>query len=211
MKTESRTPHEDHLLLAELTIQMLMMVRQLFLTERRELVESILSLGHEVHRREKLLIATVAGPGDMDLERAFIPMHFERIGDNIEGFARAMDRMLQDDVAFTERARREIATLLDQAIDMLEATRDVMKTGSRLLIRHVLKEGPEFESLATEFAAFHQQRLIQGLCQPKSSSIFLAMIDYLRGIERHQREVVQKMSARAQAPAAGEHAATEIL
>jgi hypothetical protein len=31
---------------------------------------------------------------------------------------------------------------------------------------------------------------------PKASSVYLAMVDYLRGVESHVRQIAQKMSAR---------------
>jgi hypothetical protein len=57
-----------------------------------------------------------------------------------------------------------------------------------------LTDGPCFQATASEFVSFHQERPIQGLCRPRASSIYLAMIDYVRGIERHQRDIVQKVS-----------------
>ncbi len=198
----ARTPFEAHLTLADRTIEMLKATRELFLKERRALVASIVALGQEVHNLEKALTAGAvpgAGGAPGDVERVFVPMHFERIGDNIESLAHAVDRLCREAIPFTDRARREIDTLMEKALELLEATRDVLRTGNRILIRHILTEGPKLESMATEFALFHEERLIQGLCRPMASSIYLAMIYYLRGIERHQREIARKLSAEAEA------------
>jgi Na+/phosphate symporter len=194
MDPELGTPLEEHLHLADCTIEMLKMARELFIKQERRLVDPILQLGQHVHRREKFITAALAGPADGDIERFFVPMHYERVGDNIEAFTHAVERMIKDGVVFTDRAIQEIDTLISKALELLDATRDVLRTSSTVLIRHVLTEGPAFEATASEFALFHQGRLIQGLCRPKASSIYLAMIDYLGGIERHQREIVQKIA-----------------
>ncbi len=196
------SPSESHLALADLAIEMLKSTREMFLKERRSLLASILDVGLHVHQMEKALTAgAVPGAGGKpgDLERVFVPMHLERIGDNIEALARGVDRVGREGVPFTDRARREIDTLIEKALELLEATRDVLRTGNRTLIRHILTEGPRFEAMATEFALFHEERLIQGLCRPTASSIYLAIIDYLRGIERHEREIARKLSAETEA------------
>jgi Na+/phosphate symporter len=198
-----RTPLEAQLVqLADQTLDMLRMAREAFLKQRRSLVQPILALGEEVHRAEKTLIAGLVPRAayrgmPADPEKIFVPMHLERIGDNIEAFARALDRQAQDGAVFTDRAMHEIDRLLDKVLELLEATRDVLRTGNRTLVHHVLTDGPCFQAAASEFASFHQERLIQGLCVPHASSIYLAMVDYLRGIERHQREIVRKVSGEA--------------
>jgi Na+/phosphate symporter len=194
MTTQPRSAPDAHLQLADKTIEMLEIAREAFLRQRRSLVATVKTLGQEVHRQEKILTAERVGAGAQDAERIFVAMHLERIGDMIEAFAHAVGRLFEEGVLFTDRATREIDTLLLKDLELLQATRDILRTNSAVLIRYVLTEGPAFESLATEFALFHQQRLIEGLCQPKASSLYLALVDYLRGIERHQRDIVQKLA-----------------
>lgn len=210
-----RTPLDSHLVqLADQTVEMLKLAREAFVRQQHSLVSQVLAIGLEVHRAEKKLIAGLIPAGGAEgtpasAERIFVPMHLERIGDNIEAFARALDRQSQDGVVFTDRAMHEIDRLIEKALELLEATRDILRTGNRTLVHHVLTDGPCFQATATEFASFHQERLIQGVCVPRASSIYLAMVDYLRGVERHQREIVQKVSGqgvnagRAPQPVAG--------
>jgi Na+/phosphate symporter len=198
-----RNPLEGHLVqLADQTIEMLKMTREAFLKQRCSLVQSILALGQEVHHAEKALTGglvpgAAGGRTPSEAEKVFVPMHLERIGDNIEAFARAVDRQAHEGMVFTDRATHQIDRLLEKALEMLEATRDVLRTGDRALAHRVLTDGPCFQATASEFASFHQERLIQGVCVPRASSIYLAMIDHLRGIERHQREIVRKVTGQA--------------
>jgi Na+/phosphate symporter len=104
--------------------------------------------------------------------------------------------MIHEGVLFTPRARQEIVGLLDLASEAVECLRDAILTDNRTLIRHVLDQAHRCEDQATDFAMFHEQRLIEGICVPRASSVYLAMLDYLRGVESHVRQIALKMSAR---------------
>lgn len=123
-----------------------------------------------------------------------VPVHLERIGDNIELLDRALTTVIREGIPFTERAIRELNTLFARAIELLECVRDVILTQNRLLLRHIQIEGQRYEELVNEYALFHQQRLIEGLCLPKASSLFMALLDYLKGITEHIGQVADKLS-----------------
>jgi len=155
--------------------------------------------GQVVHRREKELTENVVAhwhafpEGVRDI--LFIPIHLERIGDNVENLLRCIDMIRREGIPFTDRAVNEISTLFERSLELLECVRDLIPTRNRILMRYVVKGGEEFQTLASEYAQAHQERLIQGLCLPKASSSFLALLDYPREIEWHTRQIVQKMTA----------------
>jgi len=122
-------------------------------------------------------------------------MHLERIGDNIEFLVRATQTMVREGVPFTERAMREINALFEKAIELMECVRDAVLTRNRVLVAHVLAEGQRYERIADEYALAHQQRLIEGVCMARASSVYLALLDYLKGIEWHTRQIAQRLSA----------------
>jgi len=57
-----------------------------------------------------------------------------------------------------------------------------------------------FHELASDFARAHEERLIEGVCLPKASSAYLAMVDYLREIVRHARRIGARMVPPPQPP-----------
>jgi len=123
-----------------------------------------------------------------------VPVHLERIGDNIELLGRALTTVIREGIPFTERAVRELNTLFARAIELLECVRDVILTQNRILLRHMQIEGQRYEELVNEYALLHQQRLIEGLCLPKASSLFVALLDYLKGITGHIGQIADKLS-----------------
>src|SRR5713226_2384716 len=95
----------------------------------------------------------------------------EKLRSDIHQMGRALTTVIREGMPFTERAVKELNTLFTRAIELLECVRDVILTQNRLLLRHMQIEGQRYEELVKEYALFHQQRLIEGLCLPKASSL----------------------------------------
>jgi Na+/phosphate symporter len=124
----------------------------------------------------------------------FLPAHLERIGDDIELLIRSTRKIIEDGTCFSQRAIKEINTLFEKAIELLECVRDFLRTKNKVLIKYIREEGKKFQESVGEYSISHQERLIQGTCIPKSSSIYLAMLDYLAEIERHIRQMTDTIT-----------------
>jgi Na+/phosphate symporter len=190
--------------MSQQTVEMLVLTWKGFRKQYTGPLELAEKLGREVHQREKALtelaVKRLAGrPGALEADRDlfFIPMHVERIGDNIEFLIRAIRTMVTEGIPFTDRAMREVNALFQQAIGLVECVRDVIATKNRVFLRHMLEEGQRYEEMANEYTLFHQQRLVEGVCMPKASSVYVAIVDYFKGIGSHVRQIAQKLSAAA--------------
>src|SRR5215470_10406683 len=178
--------HNDVQTMGRRAVEMLTLVRDAFRRQDCAPLERADRLGQEIHRLEKALISH-AENASADVLAG--PMHLERVFDNIELLIRAVRTMVADGVPFSERAMREVETLFARALELLECVRDVFITGNRVLVRYVVEHGRGFESLTEDFARVHEQRLIEGVCMPRASSLYLAMLDDLKGVERHTRQI----------------------
>jgi hypothetical protein len=111
--------------------------------------------------------------------------------------------MLHDGVPFTERAMREINSLFEKGMELLECARDALVTENRVLVRHILASGAQYSQLANDYAMAHQQRLVEGVCLPQASTVYLGMLEHLKGVGRHAHRVAEELSLRqGPAPAA---------
>jgi len=186
--------------MSEKTVAMLRTVHEAFRTQDHATLAAAEQLGREIHRREKALMDTLVSEAEVSTrppskeDTVFVPMHLERAGDNIESLIGATRKMIVEGVLFTDRATREVNSLFEIALELLECVRDALRTGNRTLIRHILLAGQRCELMANEFALFHEQRLIEGVCLPRASSVYLAMLDYLKGIEWHARQIGEKLA-----------------
>jgi Na+/phosphate symporter len=154
-------------------------------------------LGRVVHGQEHAATARVTarsplqGLNAVDEEEVFVPMHLARMADNIGKLAGATGRMIREGILFTDRANHEALELFDAAIELLEGLRDAERTGNRTLVRYVLDAGRSCETRANEYARFHEQRLVEGVCLPRASSVYLAMLEQLKGVEWHARQIAR--------------------
>jgi Na+/phosphate symporter len=186
--------------MGEQVLRMLRRVRDGFVHFDVAPLQEVARTAQAVHRQERALIdlmvkraATVNLRVDKEDEAVFLPMHLDRIVSNIEMLAADAERVVREGALFTDRATREIKGLLDGVIQVSEDLYDALRTGNRTLVRSILDGGRECEARAHEYALQHEQRLIEGVCQPRASSIYLAMLDHLRGIEWHSRQLAEKL------------------
>ena len=194
--------------MGEQVVSMFRHVREAFLHLDSAPLGHVSGVAQQVHRQERALIDRMVRRsawssslgGGAEEEAVFIPMHLDRVAGNIELLGAEAARALREGALFTDRARREIGGLLDTVLELLEGLHDALQTGNRTLVRYILDEGRDCETRANEYALFHEQRLIEGVCQPKASSIYLAMLDHLRGIEWHARQVAHKLAPALVAP-----------
>jgi Na+/phosphate symporter len=147
------------------------------------------ALGRSIHKQEnELTERLLAEPRSVGNLR-FVPGHLERIGDAVDGLGRCVREMEAESIAFTERGQREIDELFGKTLQLLECVRDLALTRNTILARHVELESMRLQERASEVAGAHEERLIDGVCQPAASSMYLAILDHLREITRHARRI----------------------
>lgn len=160
-------------------------------------LEKAATLGESIHAREKELTRLLLAQSAPEQLR-FVPGHLERIGDAIEGLLRCLHTMQAEGTLFTDRGVREVNTLFGKAVELIECARDLMLTGNRVLAAHVAGESDRFQELADECARAHEERLIEGVCMPRASSAYLAILDYLREVVRHARRIAERLASAAE-------------
>jgi phosphate:Na+ symporter len=198
----SRNLEEQIISMCDSTKEMLKITMEGFRRHDKERLNQAEKLGREIHQREKeltqLIMSKLSQRGET-LEEVealgFLPAHIERIGDNIELLIRCTRKIIDDGTCFSERAIKEINGLFDKTIELLECVRDALKTKNKVLFRYVKEERKKFQDLVSEYSLAHQERLIEGTCMSKASSVYLAIIDYLSEIDRHIGQMANKILA----------------
>ncbi len=196
----SKNPEEEIGIMCDWTKEMLELVRDGFRRQDRERLNQAENLGRKIHHKEKELTNSIITKLSRKEESSdaitgigFLPGHIERIGDTVELLIRCIRTMAQEGTLFSERAVKEINTLFDKAIELVECVRDVLKTKNKVLIRYIKEEGEKFQEMIGEYALAHQERLIEGTCMSKASSVYLAILDYLAEVERHIRPIANSI------------------
>ncbi len=118
---------------------------------------------------------------------------FERMAYNMEGMIDRLKTMLKEHIFFSDRAVKEVNDIFQVTMDLLESLPDLILTRNKLLAQHIGEQVRSILKIANGFSEEHEERLIQGVCMPKSSPIYLGLLESLRGIIVHLLEVSGKV------------------
>lgn len=186
-------------------VEMLRLARDAFQHHSAATLQDLSDVGRHLHHHEKRLTDHVAmqlraDPKSLGLSEhlAFLPAALERIGDSVEAVARCIETLHREDIPISERGHLEIIGLFDRSIELLDSVASVIRGGQPETLGRIRVTGEKFQSYCDEIAVYHQDRLIRGVCKPRASSVFLAMLDSFREIERYVRRMIlqiEKVSA----------------
>ncbi len=117
----------------------------------------------------------------------------DRISYNIEGIVDCLKRKVQNDIFFSDQAIQEINLVFQEAMDLLERLPDLILTPNKLLAQNIGEQVRSVLKIANGYSEGHEERLMQGVCTPKSSPIYLGILESLKGIIVHILEVSGKI------------------
>jgi Na+/phosphate symporter len=118
---------------------------------------------------------------------------FDRMGYNIDGILDRLGKMIQQRIFFTDRAIKEVNDVFQGTIDLLGNLPDLILTQNRLLAQEMKVMGEKVLKMADGYSDEHEQRLIEGVCVPKASPIYLDILVSLKGIVFHILEISEKI------------------
>jgi Na+/phosphate symporter len=118
---------------------------------------------------------------------------FDRMDYNMEAMVGRLTSMVKDHILFSDRAVKEVNDIFQEAMDLLESLPDLIQTKNKLLAQHIGEQVRSILKIANGYSEEHEERLIQGVCIPKSSPLYLGLIESLKGIITHTLEVGGKI------------------
>lgn len=155
------------------------------------------TLGEEVHREEKdLTTAIVCSPrttGEVLKTVLLFPGKLERAGDLLESMLNVARIKARDGIPFSDKAQGEMTQLFDNLKAMLKNFQDLIATLNLSVLDVLLTQQKQLAQMTIDFALAHEDRLIDGLCSPKASSLYLDILDSIRNINRHFRDMTEAM------------------
>lgn len=122
-----------------------------------------------------------------------LPGHLERLADHMDALVDVVRLVREEGLSFTDRARQEFAMLADGTLEVLRALRDLVRTWNPAMHRHLLETARQLDVRTDEIADGHLERLILGICVPRSSSAFVTVLDHLSSVRRHVVEMADRM------------------
>lgn len=122
-----------------------------------------------------------------------VPAHLLRIGENIEKLASSIEAKINSGTLFSDRAVTETTFLLQRLSETLKPTADIILAKNVFLNRYVQESEVGISKNASLYATLHEERLIEGICIPAASAIYLTMLDAIKNIAWHAKEISSKL------------------
>ncbi len=164
---------------------------------RKKSLDECEKIARDIHTSERILTETlVTLSKDNDSAKSYIPVpgHLERIGDHIEGIIHCLRTKVNGKIIFSDKAMDEMRSLLQRVKAVVNSTSDLILSKNKTISNYVVDSESAIESSANQFATFHEDRMIEGLCLPEASSIYLHVLDALKGIAWHARQIAEKLT-----------------
>jgi Na+/phosphate symporter len=127
-------------------------------------------------------------------EYAVILQHLIRICDDLAELTEPLEKKIKDKILFSDRAVTEISFLSQNLTELLKATGDLILVKNPILLRYVVESETMVTKMAIDYATKHEERMIEGLCLPVASPLFLKMLEIFKGIARNAKALASDLS-----------------
>ena len=122
-----------------------------------------------------------------------IASSFDRMTYNIEGILDRLKAKSQNNILFSDQAVKEINDVFQEAMRLLESLPNLITKQDKRLAQRFGEEVRSIFKIANGYSEGHEERLLQGICIPKSSPIYLGILESLKGVIVNTLEVSGKI------------------
>lgn len=168
-----------------------------FLIAEPQNLERCKKLAAEIHNEEKILtgqlVHSTVASGKLLKSFILFPGRFERVGDLLESVINVSILKDRNGIPFSDKAMAELKQLFDLFASILENFRDVLMTRNKTILDHLMIQHGQLAQMTMDFALAHEDRLIEGLCSPKASSLYMDILDSMRSANRQIREMTENL------------------
>ena len=116
-----------------------------------------------------------------------------RLTHNIQGILDRSRGKYENHILFSDQAVKEVNDVFQEAMGLLKNLPDLFTTESKSLAQQIGEEGRSMFKIADGYSEDHEERLINGICVPKHSPLYLSIIESLKGVMVHTLAVSGKI------------------
>ena len=118
---------------------------------------------------------------------------FEAIGDYCKDMIERIEIKIEEKLLFSEEAVAEYQHLYEAVRTSLGQVVNALKMNDYKFISGLLCEGNHVEELVDKYRQNHAQRLVRGICVPRSCNMFLNLLDFTAAIYNHANKVAKSL------------------
>lgn len=178
------------------TIPIMQNVKKGFFAEKLETVgENKTAFKEMVKKRVPAVQKIMDSPEKTEQQKQFLILlpSFQMIGMALENLIDKMERKLQLKILFSEKAIAEIKELYTTLEKQFGDIKDYVSTGDPILKAEAKTDWERICKLIDEYAVFHQNRLIAGICVPQASYLYLDIVDSIKRTSRGLLDFTEKV------------------
>ncbi len=101
---------------------------------------------------------------------------------NIQSILDRVRGKFENHIVFSDQADKEVNDLFQETMGLLKNLPDLFATESKPLAQQVGEQGRSMFKVADGYSEVHEERLINGICVPKHSPLYLGIIESLKGV-----------------------------
>jgi phosphate:Na+ symporter len=128
------------------------------------------------------------------------PGKLERIGDFLESVANCAQIRARDGIPFSDKAMAELKELFESFIALLQRFSEAILNPDKEILKDILNKEQALAQMAVDFALAHEERLIDGTCVPKASSLYLDILDSVKNSGDHIRSMAESLLRMMESP-----------
>ncbi len=176
------------------TKEMLEMIYEGFRKHKLSSIGKVEEIEGKLYKDSEGLLKSILREESNEDVKHFIPVpeHFDRTGNGLNKLFNAIKRKISEDILFSDKSVKEAYKLFDETLVLLNSASNCISTNNGDLAKHMDGNGKRLCELADEYAIFHEDRLIAGVCTPKSAPIYLDILESFRSVIWHIRKILQE-------------------
>jgi Na+/phosphate symporter len=176
------------------TKEMLEMIYEGFRKHNLSSIGNVEEVEEKLHKDSECLLKSIHGESSNVGVKHFIPVseHFDNIGKGLNTLFNATKKKIKEDILFSDKSVKEAYKLFDETLILLNSVSNCIITSNGDLAKHMDGNGKRLCELADEYAIFHEDRLIAGVCSPKSAPVYLDILESFSSVIWHLRKILQE-------------------
>ncbi|MBU4376024.1 MAG: hypothetical protein KKD29_00935 [Candidatus Omnitrophica bacterium] len=117
----------------------------------------------------------------------------ERIGDECVNLIERIEIKIEENLLFSEKGVQEYIEVFDGAKRSFDMACGVVRNANKAAAETVIANGFHVKELVEKYRKTHNERLVKGICDPRTSNMFFDMLDFAGNIARHSSNVVKAL------------------
>lgn len=117
----------------------------------------------------------------------------EFIQQEITHLVEGVSAKIQEGILFSDKAAMELKEIFNVTGELLNHLEDFFNTGNPVIAAHIRNISHQHREKTIHFATEHEERLVKGLCMPRSTTIYLGLLTSLRNILKHIENLTNKI------------------